>query len=192
MTRKSNDRLSAAEVQSVFAAALDGRHGVRDHAMLLLLYRHGLRVSELCQMALADVDLEDARLWVARLNRGKSGAHPLAADEVEALRSYLEERQLEGMLEIPTLFVNERKAPLTRAAVYYLVRRAGETAGLSRPLFPHLLRRSAGYELAREGHDVRLIQDYLGLRTARSVLRFVPEASPDDGAERFTGLWRQG
>jgi type 1 fimbriae regulatory protein FimB len=158
--------------------------------MLLTLYHHGLRVSELCRLTLPDLDLEGRRLWVERLNRGRSGAHPVPEDEAQALSAYLAEREGQGTLNLPALFLNERRATLSRNAVYYLVRRAGEAAGLARPLFPHLLRRSTGSKLVGEGHDVRLVQDYLGLRSARSVLRFVGEAPPEDpNAERFTALW---
>jgi site-specific recombinase XerD len=182
----------ADEIRAVLHAAGDSRHGVRDQAMLLTLYHHGLRVTELCRLTLADLDLEGRRIWIERLNRGRPGAHPVPEDEARALEAYLEERASEGTLEIPALFVNERRAPLTRAAVYYLVRKAGEAAGLGRPLYPHLLRRAAGVKLVGEGHDVRLVQDYLGLRTARSVLRFVPESPPENQrAERFKILWRE-
>jgi len=179
--------LTPEETAAVLSAASEGRHGVRDHAMLLTLYHHGLRVSELCRLTLADLDLEGRRLWVERLNRGRSGVHPV---EAQALAAYLVEREEQGTLNLPPLFLNERRATLSRNAVYYLVRRAGEAAGLARPLFPHLLRRSTGSKLVGEGHDVRLVQDYLGLRSARSVLRFVGEASLDNpNAERFTALW---
>jgi site-specific recombinase XerD len=192
MSKRGSDSLTVDEVRAVLRAAGEGRHGVRDHAMLLTLYHHGLRVSELCRLTLADLDLEGRRIWIERLNRGRSGAHPVPADEARALEGYLKARRAEGTLSIPALFVNERRAPLTRNAVYYLVRRAGEAAGLDRPLYPHLLRRAAGCKLVGEGHDVRLVQDYLGLRTARSVLRFVPEPPPEvEKVERFTGLWRE-
>ena len=182
--------LTPPEIAAVLRAAGDGRHGVRDHAMLLTLYHHGLRVSELCRLTLADLDLEGRRLWVERLNRGRSGAHPVPDDEARALAAYLDERRADGTLDLPPLFLNERRGTLSRNAVYYLVRRAGETAGLAGPLYPHLLRRSTGTKLVGEGHDVRLVQDYLGLRTARSVLRFVGEGSPDSpNAERFAALW---
>jgi hypothetical protein len=63
-------------------------------------------------------------------------------------------------------------------------------AGLGQPLYPHLLRKATGIKLVGAGHDVRLVQDYLGLRTARSVLRFVPESAPgEQKAERFSNLW---
>lgn len=190
MTTTHSDALTPQEIAAVLRAAGEGRHGVRDHAMLLTLYHHGLRVSELCRLTLPDLDLEGRRLWVERLNRGRSGAHPVPEDEAQALSSYLAEREGQGTLNLPALFLNERRATLSRNAVYYLVRRAGEAAGLARPLFPHLLRRSTGSKLVGEGHDVRLVQDYLGLRSARSVLRFVGEAPPEDpNAERFTALW---
>lgn len=190
MKTTHSDALTPQEIAAVLRAAGEGRHGVRDHAMLLTLYHHGLRVSELCRLTLPDLDLEGRRLWVERLNRGRSGAHPVPEDEAQALSAYLAEREGQGTLNLPALFLNERRGTLSRNAVYYLVRRAGEAAGLARPLFPHLLRRSTGSKLVGEGHDVRLVQDYLGLRSARSVLRFVGEAPPEDpNAERFTALW---
>lgn len=190
MKTTSTAALTADELSAVLGAAREGRHGVRDHAMLLTLYHHGLRVSELCRLTLPDLNLEAGTLWVERLNRGRAGFHPVPEDEALALRAYLDERRADGTLHLPPLFLNERRATLSRNAVYYLARRAGEAAGLARPLFPHLLRRSAGSKLVGEGHDVRLVQDYLGLRTARSVLRFVGEKPPEGaGAERFSGLW---
>lgn len=188
--RPDPDGLTAAEVRAVVRAAGEGRHGRRDRAMILTLYHHGLRVSELCGLTQADLDLERRRIWIERLHHGHAGAHPVPEDEAEALADYLAERRADDTLDMPALFVNERRAPLSRNAVYYLVRKAGEAAGLDRPLYPHRLRRAAGRRLVSEGHDVRLVQDYLGLRTARSVLRFVPELSPEGRRpERFTGLW---
>lgn len=184
-----SESLTVNEVALVLCAAGEGRHGVRDRAMLLTLYHHGLRVSELCRLTLPDLDLEARTLWVERMNRGRAGFHPVPDDEAAALGSYLDERREDGTLDLPPLFLNERRAPLSRNAIYYLVRRAGELAGLARPLFPHLLRRSAGSKLVGEGHDVRLVQDYLGLRTARSVLRFAGESSPETPtADRFSAL----
>ena len=91
--------LTPEEIAAVLRAAGEGRHGVRDHAMLLTLYHHGLRVSELCRLTLADLDLEGRRLWVERLNRGRSGVHPVPEDEARALAAYLDEREVAGHVE---------------------------------------------------------------------------------------------
>ena len=176
----------------MLTAVRSARHGVRDFAMLLTLYHHGLRVSELCQLTQADLDLGRRQIWIDRLKGGRSDAHPVPPNEATALRAYLEVRRAEGSLDLPALFLNERGAPLSRNAVYYLIRRAGEVAGIDRPLYPHLFRHAAGYKLARDGHDVRLIQDYLGLRSARSALRFVsPAGDGGSGGDRFAGLWTE-
>ena len=83
MKTTHSDALTPQEIAAVLRAAGEGRHGVRDHAMLLTLYHHGLRVSELCRLTLPDLDLEGRRLWVERLNRGRSGAHPVPEDEAQ-------------------------------------------------------------------------------------------------------------
>ena len=62
---------------------------------------------------------------------------------------------------LPWLFVSERQAQLTRQAVNYIVRVAGETAKLGR-VWPHMLRHSCGYYLADQGTDLHTMQDYLG------------------------------
>ncbi|MCB1034096.1 MAG: tyrosine-type recombinase/integrase [Acidobacteria bacterium] len=192
MPKASSSRLTPMEVQKVLTAVRSARHGVRDYAMLLTLYHHGLRVSELCRLTQADLDLEGRMIWIERLKGGRSGAHPVPENEAQALGEYLEERKTEGTLALPALFLNERGAPLSRNAVYYLIRRAGEMAEIGRPLYPHLFRHAAGYKLAGDGHDVKLIQDYLGLRSARSALRFVsPQAETGSGDERFAGLWTE-
>ena len=95
MTKRRSDSLTADEIRAVLDASGDGRHGVRDRAMLLTLYHHGLRVTELCRLTLPDLDLEGRRIWIERLNRGRSGSHPIPEDEARALEAYLEERASE-------------------------------------------------------------------------------------------------
>jgi type 1 fimbriae regulatory protein FimB/type 1 fimbriae regulatory protein FimE len=73
---------------------------------------------------------------------------------------------------------------LTRQAVNYLIRRAGERAGLAK-LHPHMLRHSCGFALANAGKDMRTIQDYLGHRDPRHTAHYTRTAS-----HRFEGLWR--
>jgi len=177
---RARDYLSPGEVDRLLDTAKTGRHGVRDHLLLLLMYRHGLRVSEAVDLRRDELDLDRARLWVPRPKGGLSVEQPIAGDELRAIRRYLATRAD----ALPWLFVSERGQPLTRQAVNYLVAAAAGRAGLV-GVHPHTLRHSCGFALANKGHDLRLIQDYLGHRDPRHTVHYTRTAG-----RRFEGLWR--
>jgi type 1 fimbriae regulatory protein FimB len=176
--------LTEKEMGNLLKAARKGRHSIRNFAMLLLAFRHGLRVSELINMRMADVDLDTGRLFVRRLKGSLSTSQPLEGDEIRALRAWLRKRINAPCCNSPHVFLSER-GPMTRQAFNYICAEVGQRAGLSIKVHPHMLRHSCGFALANKGSDTRLIQDYLGHRNIRHTQLYTRTA-----AVRFEGLWR--
>lgn len=178
---RGRDFLGEAEIDLLLNAAKHSRHGVRDHLLILMMYRHGLRVSEAITLRRDDVDLAQSRLWVTRLKNGLSVEQPIAGDELRALRRWFALRR--DLL--PWLFVSERHHSLTRQAVNRIITVAAARTRLGH-IHPHMLRHSCGFALANRGYDLRLIQDYLGHRDPRHTAHYTRTA-----AARFDGLWEK-
>ncbi len=177
---RPREYLTDDELQRLMRAARSiGRHGHRDATLILLSYRHGLRVSEAVALRWEQVDLAQGRLHVRRLKRGQSSVHPLRGPELRALRRLARHYPIS-----PYVFVSERGGPLSDSAVRKLVARAGRYAELPLTVHPHMLRHSTGYKLANDGHDTRAIQQYLGHRNIQHTVRYTELC-----ASRFNAFW---
>ena len=172
--------LTTVEVDALIrAASSTGRHRHRDRTIILIAYRHGLRVSELIALRWDQVDLKQGHLHVTRLKNGTPSTHPLRGPEIRALRRL--KRDYSG----PYLFVTERGGPLTASTVRKLVARAGRQAEIPFPVHPHMLRHATGFYLANEGIDTRAIQHYLGHKQIAHTTRYT-----ELRADRFKGFWK--
>jgi type 1 fimbriae regulatory protein FimB/type 1 fimbriae regulatory protein FimE len=178
---RGREHLEESEVAAmVRAAAKHGRYGQRDAAAILLAYRHGFRVSEVCALRWDQVDLKGKNLYTNRAKGGLAAMHPLQPDEVKALKALAAQRSSEAA----HVFENERGGPLNSSGMRKIVRRAGELAGLELPVHPHMLRHAAGFALMSKRRDLRTIQEWLGHKSLASTERYTA-LMPD----RFAGIW---
>jgi type 1 fimbriae regulatory protein FimE len=177
---RTREYLTPTEMESLLEAAGCGRHGHRDRTLLLVIYRHGLRVSEAISLRWEMFDLKAGHLSVQRLKKGVPSTHPLRGPELRALRQLRREWP-----DSPYLFVSERGGPMTASNVRKLVSRSGVAAKLAFPIHPHMLRHACGYKLANEGHDTRSLQHYLGHKNIAHTVRYT-EMAPG----RFKGFWK--
>lgn len=178
---RSREYLTEDEVERLMdAASRVGRHGHRDATLILLSYRHGLRVTELVSLRWEQVDLKQGLMHINRLKHGNPSVHPVRGPELRALR-----RLQRDYPTMPYVFCSERKGPLTSDAIRKILTRAGKEAKLPFTVHPHMLRHACGYKLAQGGQDTRAIQHYLGHKNIQHTVRYT-QLSPD----RFKDFWK--
>ena len=163
--RRLPKALPVDEVLALIAAAGDDSPaGLRDRALLELLYGTGARISEAVGLAVDDVDLVSATV----LLHGKGGKDrmvPLGSYAREAVEAYL----VRGRPALaaagrgtPRVFLNQRGSGLSRQSAWMVLRKAAERAGVTTTVSPHTLRHSYATHLIDGGADVRVVQELLG------------------------------
>jgi integrase len=177
---RKREHLTPDEVVKLIETAKRNRHGQRDATTIIMAYRHALRASEVCELEWCAIDFTRAELHVSRKKSGKASTHPLRGDELRELRK-LRKESTAGVF----VFVSERRAPFTPESFNWMVKRAGQRAGLPFPVHAHMLRHAAGYKLAADNHDTRSIQAYLGHADIRHTVRYTA-LSP----KPFRDFWR--
>ena len=157
--------LSVAQVERLLTRPSATPQGLRDRALLEILYGAGLRVSEAVSLRLQDVDFEVG--FVRTIGKGdKERVVPLGRKAVEATLAYLQRgRPLLGPvggLKPPQLLVNARGRPLSRQGVHLIVKKYAREAGLNDDVSAHTLRHSFATHLLEGGADLRAVQEMLG------------------------------
>jgi integrase/recombinase XerD len=153
-----------AEVEKLLGAPdVRTELGLRDRAMLEMLYAAGLRVSELVGLALSRIN---PRQGIVRIlgKGGKERLVPLGEEALARLEDYLRDGRpalLDGRVA-EAVFVTARGAAMTRQAFWYLIKRYARQAGIVKPLSPHTLRHAFATHLLDHGADLRALQMLLG------------------------------
>jgi type 1 fimbriae regulatory protein FimB len=172
----SGSFLSPEETLAVLRAAKE--RSVRDWAMILLAYRHGLRASEVCGLRLADVDLKNGSLSIKRLKGSMQTVQPLYAhrgqpllDEVLALRAWLKVRPADGS---DFLFTSQKGGRLDRTQFFRVFRAVAEATGLPiEKSHPHVLKHSLASHLVAGNVNLALVKQALGHRSIGSTMVYV-------------------
>ena len=168
VARRSREYLQPEEVRRLLAAALDnGHHAHRNHTLILLCYRHALRVGELTALRWRMIDFERKVIRVKRMMNGIHSVQPLRREELVALRKL--KRDYPGHSH---LFISRLGTQISEKTVNRVVTSAGRKAKLRVNVTPQMLRRSCGRALAEAGHSMVAVQHYLGHRNIRHTLRY--------------------
>ncbi|MGH3803455.1 MAG: site-specific tyrosine recombinase XerD [Pseudonocardiaceae bacterium] len=155
--------VSVAEVETLLDAASRSSLGLRDRALLELLYGTGARISEAVGLAVDDLDIDSTLLRLSGKG-GKTRIVPLGSYALQALQAYLVRSRPELAGKgggTPALFLGARGTPLSRQGAWLILRAVGERAGLP-TVSPHTLRHSFATHLLDGGADVRVVQELLG------------------------------
>jgi type 1 fimbriae regulatory protein FimB/type 1 fimbriae regulatory protein FimE len=176
---RQREYLTEPEIDKLLAAAGDSRNPVRDRLLILMAFRHALRVSELVDLRWQQVHLDTATIDIKRAKNGTPGVHGLQGDELRALRAL---RRTHPHADF--VFLSERKAPLSTHGAQKLIERLGESARLPFPIHAHMLRHAAGYALAARGVDTRTLQAFMGHRSIANTVVYTAVAD-----KRIRNIW---
>jgi len=153
--------LNQSEIETLLAQPdVSTETGLRDRAILELMYACGLRVSEAVTLTMKDVDL-DSGILTTTGKGSKTRRVPVGSSAVEWLKTYLVVRRRKENVEIQNLFVTPLGKPLNRQIIYDFVREYAEKCGL-KGVSPHTLRHSFATHLIQNRADIRSVQQMLG------------------------------
>lgn len=161
------DVLSPEEIDRLFDQPdIQTIEGARDKAILETLYASGLRVSELCQLKIYDVDETFVRI---KGKGGKERVVPIGSKAIAAIDRYLSFRDGDSQ---EALFITKKNRSISRVQVWRLVKDYAKQAGITKNIFPHTFRHSFATHLLDHGADLRIIQELLGHANISSTDRY--------------------
>ena len=156
--------LNETDVEALLKAPnLNDDQGMRDRAMLELLYACGLRVSELISILMTEVSLTEGVIRVTGKGN-KTRLVPLGEEASFWIEQYVKKSRdlILKQKQSKYLFVTSRGGPMSRQAFWYLIKRYADISGITQPLSPHVLRHAFATHLLNHGADLRVVQMLLG------------------------------
>jgi integrase len=174
--------LTESEVDALQNAANTGRFAVRNATMIMMAFRHGLRVTELISLRWEQVDFEQELLYVKRLKNGIDATHPLRVPELVALMQLKGEQNGTGSGYIFTSLLGDT---MTTSNFRKMLDVAAAKAKLDLKIHPHMLRHACGHYLANKGEDTRAIQVYMGHANIQNTTHYT-----ELSAGRFKGFFK--
>ncbi len=180
-SRKTNDELrgrrylTQPEVEQICKAIRSGsRYADRDELMVLVAFHHGMRISELLELKWQHIRLKQHQISVKRLKNGIDTEHPISEK-----RELMLLRRLHKAMDKPTsgyVFLNERGNAVSVSGFQKMFSKFSEQA-LGVKFNPHALRHGCGTALIEKGHDVRMVQVYMGHRNIQNTTVYLHEST---------------
>jgi site-specific recombinase XerD len=172
--------LTEAEVGALLrGCSLRAPTGIRNRALIAVMYRAGLRVSEALALRLADVNLTDGTLRVLHGKGDKARTVGLDAGALDAVSRWMDKRRGYGFRNGP-LFCTLAGGPVMPGYVRDMLKRQAAKAGLEKRVHPHGLRHTHAAELVREGVPMNVIRDQLGHSSLAVTDRYLRDVAPAD------------
>jgi integrase/recombinase XerD len=170
--RKLPKTLTKEEVDRLMAVPnLSAPTGLRNRAMLELMYRAGLRVGETCALHLRDVRWKEDQIHLRpEITKGGKEAFVYLDERAKQLLERWRDQRPKYAHGSKRLFITLQGAPVTRHYCYQMIRRYARRAEIERPVSPHVLRHTFATELLREGFDIRQVQTLMRHRDIRTTV----------------------
>jgi integrase/recombinase XerD len=179
--RRIGSVLTIDEVKKLFCQPnLSLKTGLRDRAIMEVLYCTGIRIDEFMALEVYHVDLKDKVLYIRKGKGRTQRVVPLGKAALKYLKEYLYRIRPYYVRKNPrqrTLFVNHSGGSLSAGCIYYFLRKYRLAAGIKKPVSPHTFRRTCATHLLQQGADIRYIQELLGhrhLKTTQLYTKVLP------------------